>query len=530
MKFAESIDYKYSTVVRHQGMSIVLAMDENCDIYYRALAVNPIKTDDDKCWSNTMKLSFADQIRPAGMSLVTVDQNTADKTADAPFQAVSDGKHVYLFRQSIDNTLYVDRFVFDEAQKSLNPNCEARFQRNRKRDIPASRKDTLEARDMEGELFYEPTTELTMINDVQDGCFCLLLLPGRLPNEWRWQIFILNSEGEIDSFSIGRGEDGLFDVDDVKRTCLKWSDSRERFQAGPAALLYMRQEEAQDGYGRTQRLKREARIMLASPVGASRYALEFDGVNDYVEMDPVSIPATGNSFTIESWIKPADGYGITDKDHVAIVNIDSSDGVSHAGVLLGLNSSGNLILLTQIGSESSELVSTLAIPDNEWSHIAGVMENGNLQIFINGSADTSLSDAKTPQLSSYLMHIGTDMKKETHYKGQINNVRMWSCARTEEEILSGMHHRPLIDEPDLLGDWSFDEGSGDIVYNHVSENHGRLHVGCFLELDGKDDHVELPEMNPDFSTGFTIEAWVRYNLYLTVTCNSQECVYCLLMT
>ena len=57
MKFAESRDYKYSTVVRHQGLSIVLAMDENCDIYYRALAVNPIKTDDDKCWSNTMKLA-----------------------------------------------------------------------------------------------------------------------------------------------------------------------------------------------------------------------------------------------------------------------------------------------------------------------------------------------------------------------------------------------------------------------------------------------------------------------------------------
>jgi hypothetical protein len=66
-----------------------------------------------------------------------------DATPYAPFQAVSDGKHVYLFRQSTGGTLYVDRFVFDPAPQTLNPTWEARFQRNRKRDLSASRKDTL---------------------------------------------------------------------------------------------------------------------------------------------------------------------------------------------------------------------------------------------------------------------------------------------------------------------------------------------------------------------------------------------------
>jgi hypothetical protein len=266
-------------------MSIVLALrqeDEVCNIYYRVLATDPAQPDDDKCWSDRKKMSFPDQIRPAGMSLVTVDLKTAEQTADAPFQALSDGKHVYLFRQSTGGTLYVDRFVFDPVEKSLNPNWEPRYQRSQKRDVPASRKDSLGARDMEGEPFLEPTTELAMVKDVEHGRFSVLLLPGRLPSEWRWQIFVTNAKGEIDSFSIRRSEDGLFGVKEkeVQQTCFKWAASERRFLTGPAALLYMQQEKAQDEYGRTQQLKRGARVMLAAPVGSARYALELDGVNE----------------------------------------------------------------------------------------------------------------------------------------------------------------------------------------------------------------------------------------------------------
>ena len=116
MKFSQSPDYKYPTVVRHQGISIVLALrtlpsnaengEQTCDIYYRVLALDPAQPDDDNNWSDRKRLSFPNQIRPAGMSLVTVTLRTAEgteeekakstdeQTAEAPFQAISDGKHV----------------------------------------------------------------------------------------------------------------------------------------------------------------------------------------------------------------------------------------------------------------------------------------------------------------------------------------------------------------------------------------------------------------------------------------------------
>ncbi len=499
MKFSVGTDYRVPTVVRHQGMVIVLALDENRGIYYRVLALDPAQPDDDKSWSDRKKLGFPDQIRPSGMSLVTVDLKTAERTADVPFQAVSDGKQVYLFRQSTGGTLYVDRFVFDPASKILNPTWEARFQRSRKRDIPASRKDTLGARDMEGEPFFEPTTELTVVNDLQDGRFCVLLLPGRLPSEWRWQIFVTNSDGEIDSFSIGRGEDGLFDMADVQRSRFKWADTGRRFQTGPGALLYMQQEDAQDEYGRPQRVKRGARVMLAAPVGSSRHALELDGVDDYVSLGkPDSLQIKGE-VTIEAWVKPQTGKGLQ--------NI-----VAHGAGGVYLRIKGGQY---QIGVGDGSASYAMPQEDTDtWIHLAGAYDSERKVwlLFRNGIQVAQAPVAGEADPTGAVTDT-EDWIIGRSFAGQINNVRLWNVARTEGEIVQDMHRRLAGDEPGLVGDWPIDEGSGDRVYDRVHHNHGQLRSGLALELDGVDDYVELPHLNPDYASGFTVEAWVRYRSF-----------------
>jgi hypothetical protein len=517
MKFSAISTDKYPTVVRHQGMSIVLALrreeeDKVCNIYYRVLATDPAQPDDDKCWSDRKKLSFPDQIRPAGMSLVTVGLKTAERTADAPFQALSDGKHVYLFRQSTGGTLYVDRFVFDPVEKSLNPNWEPRYQRSQKRDIPASRKDSLGARNMEGEPFIEPTMELSMIQNLEDGRFSVLLLPGRLPSEWRWQIFVTNPKGEIDSFSIRRSEDGLFDVKEkeVQQTCFKWAASERRFLTGPTALLYMQQEEAQDEYGRTQRLKRGARVMLAAPVGSARYALELDGVNDYVEIPSNSGLDLGANFTIEAWIKPAAGYGVPRDGCIALVNRRGPDESSPPAYLLGLNGQGNLLFWTYDGSKLSQLTSKATVPVDRWTHIAGVLENGTLKVYLNGRLDNSAeSKAVTPQSGGGTLSIGADPVSGNYFKGQLNQVCLWNLSRDQADIEQTMYQPLAGDELGLMGYWPFDEGMGDAVHDQAGDHHGQLYVGSALEFDGVDDYVNIPALDLREFTTMTIEAWIK---------------------
>ncbi len=499
MRFYEGQEhlFRFLTVVRHQGLVIVLALDEKRDIYYRVLAPDPAQPDDDKNWSDRKKLALPGQIRPAGMSLVTVDLEMAGRTAEAPFQAVSDGKHVYLFRQSTGGTLYVDRFVFDAAARTLSLTWESRFQRSRKRDLPASRKDTFGAKDMEGQPFFEPTTELAAVRGLEAGQFCVLLLPGPLPTQWRWHIWAANAEGQLDSFSIGRGEDGLFSMADVQRTRLKWADAGQRFQAGPAALLYMQQEEALDEYGRAQRVKRGARVMLAAPVGLAKHALELDGADDHVRLgNPTALQIAG-AITVEAWIKPRATAGR--QDVVAQGN---------GGVYLRIQDGQY-----QVGV--GERCASCPVPAEDlaaWVHLAGVYDPGQGWLLYRNGVQAAVAPNETDPAGA--VPVAEDWAIGRHYAGQINNVRLWNVARTAEEIRQEMHRRPAPDAPGLAGYWPCDEGAGDTVHDWgAGQLHGQLVVGYALSLDGRDDYIELPLMNPDYAGGLTIEAWVRYRSF-----------------
>ena len=107
--------------------------------------------------------------------------STARLTAAVPFQVLSDGDLVYVFRQSVaaddtesnvfadgaalvDGTLLVDRFVLSGtgvgADPELTPKREARFQRSRSRTRPDGPKDTLGAEDLDHRPFVEPTQAL----------------------------------------------------------------------------------------------------------------------------------------------------------------------------------------------------------------------------------------------------------------------------------------------------------------------------------------------------------------------------------
>jgi len=166
--------------------------------------------DDDLNWSDPYNLEFPDKLRTAGMSLLTSNLDTLAKTQTDPFQLVSDGQYVYMFRQSNNNTIYVDRFVYDNVGKRFSPKWEVRYQRSKKKDVPESRKDSPDYKDMEGTFFLEPTTELPI--KVKGGKFSIALVPTAKPGLSYWHIFAVNPDDDtkLEVHSIKRAEDGLF--------------------------------------------------------------------------------------------------------------------------------------------------------------------------------------------------------------------------------------------------------------------------------------------------------------------------------
>ncbi len=158
---------------------------------------------------------------------------TQDQSAVAPVQIVSGVGHLYVFRQSkadatevSPNSLLVDRFVLDGMTNKLVRKLDVRFKRSRQKyqPIESMKKkangglaniDSLDFRDADNKQFYEPTTELSLIKNLQNGWFSVVLVPTNEHDNYRWHIFAYNSETEkVELTTIRASEEGLFDVKD----------------------------------------------------------------------------------------------------------------------------------------------------------------------------------------------------------------------------------------------------------------------------------------------------------------------------
>ncbi|MGB8690139.1 MAG: hypothetical protein WCD53_22775 [Microcoleus sp.] len=150
---------------------------------------------------------------------------TQDETAVAPVQLVSGLEHLYVFRQSKQNTLLCDRYVLDGIANKLVRKLQVSFKRSGQR-FKASEKmqqgigglkniDSLDYRDANGNPFYEPTTELSFVNNLYQGWFSVLQLPTVEHDKYQWNIFAYNSKNQkINLYSLRVSEEGLFNVHD----------------------------------------------------------------------------------------------------------------------------------------------------------------------------------------------------------------------------------------------------------------------------------------------------------------------------
>lgn len=310
---------KHINSITHEGKVVVFATDSEGKIWYTVKqdgfennSLNPA-SGQSPGWENFNPLTLPDQSDDPSV----IDRQTAECTyasdkstfvlrcryktqndsAIAPVQLVSALGHVYVFRQSMANTLFVDRFVLDGMTNTLNPKLEVRFKRSRQKYAPsaappagaslspkdASSLDALDFCDANGKNFLEPTTELCLINNLYQGWFSVVLVPTAEADVYRWHIFAYSSASQrVELTTLRASAEGLFDIKDytlfdqdsggaasrmipgiIKRSfdVIGW-----RVNHGIAATKYDLQSEQQSPSGEQQLLKTTSRLLLAIPV------------------------------------------------------------------------------------------------------------------------------------------------------------------------------------------------------------------------------------------------------------------------
>lgn len=479
--------YQYTTLVEHTGVLISLAMDSDRRIYYTVLdqqdEPNPI---DARNWLPTpQELIFPNEITQVGFGILpnkvlpTVRSNgqpaiktseidffrstTARLTADAPFQALSDGLYIYLFRQSIDGnhpdnitvtnpdsqtsipivdkTLLVDRFILAGTQ--LKTAREVRYRRSRHKILKNGAKDTLGATDMDNRPFFEPTMELSFVENLVDGRFTVLQLPTGIPDIKRWQIFVHNQQtNRIDAYNIERSADGFFNTQGTE---------------SPDAFAKM---------------------------GDAESAIKLDA-DTYIAGKAQVI--NKQEFNISAWIKPeTTGVIYSEGTPAAVFQISlvetqlNTDGQFLPGYGIQVTANSKTVTsaanVIKMGQWNHISISLAPVPDNINAPAnSGVVKIQVGDAVVNGEGEENqyLLFPTTSATTTYMVvgrNVGSlygGSQEALPIVATVDELSIWERERSELEVRETKKFRKAGNEPGLLTYWQFDEGNGTTIYDRT---------------------------------------------------------------
>ena len=261
-------------------------------------------------------------------------------------------------------------------------------------------------------------------------------------------------------------------------------------------------------------------------VGVELWALEFDGVDDYVTFDENHIPHNGD-FTIEIWCalkNVADGT-----DAVVFATNDPRGIIFYSSTVLGDASNQVRFWSNSLG----QLLIGNDIRGKGFVHLAVVRDGDTWHLYEGGDqidTTTQAGDLNEATVSSMAFDLtNTDRMHE----GKIASNRIWNTARTQQEIQDNMYKRLTGNEEGLVGYWPMRKGWGLVLEDRsVNNNHGIIYGADWgkvwkepnyaLEFDGINDYVNVGTMENfggNLGQNFDIEFWIK------TTTTSQECIH-----
>lgn len=200
------------------------------------------------------------------------------------------------------------------------------------------------------------------------------------------------------------------------------------------------------------------------------HSLLFDGSGGQVHIDKVH--QWPEEFTFELWARLPD------------LNHESTLFVYRAGTEeMSLHQSGRIMSFTGTGGYLS-----VSIPANGWHHWAVSCDADLCRVYLDGVEATS--GGVQPRFSvAGDLFFGEPAQESNYMKGEIDEARIWSRARSAAEVRAD-RARPLQgDEADLFAYYPISHGDGPVLLDavpHVREaaHHGRLQGGVYWADEG----------------------------------------------
>jgi len=280
-------------------------------------------------------------------------------------------------------------------------------------------------------------------------------------------------------------------------------------------------------------------------VGQVGQALNFDGVNDYVDAGNQPSLRISGSFTVSAWANwKAFNVGGTDEGIISKSGGFVSD---VAWRLRGSEDCTNEAINLQVSGNGSTLAhrcgaTTLSL--NTWYHVVGVYNASTqtIDVYLNGVLDNGNLSGTVPASiynSSSDVIIGRYwLTDDCLFPGLIDEVRIYNYALSTSTIqqlykMGAARFKPdkslvnVMKDSSLVGHWTFNgpdvSNTADLVYDRSGNNNNgtmtnmatstRFAIGKSgqaLNFDGVDDYVSIADnASLNLTTTFTVGIWIR---------------------
>lgn len=168
-------------------------------------------------------------------------------------------------------------------------------------------------------------------------------------------------------------------------------------------------------------------------------AFEFDGMDDYIQVDDDTSLDITSAMTVSAWVN-TDNVG---SSHHAIVDkISANNNWLLSGYYLVLLQSEEFQFQVRDGSALYRATTSIDVATDTWYHVLGWFDGSDVRIYVDGSHEDTTSGAGLAE-NDAPVDIGANIDSgvgNTHYwDGTIDEIRIYDRALPESEI-KGLYH------------------------------------------------------------------------------------------
>lgn len=223
------------------------------------------------------------------------------------------------------------------------------------------------------------------------------------------------------------------------------------------------------------------------------YGLYFNGINSGISVPSNALQKPTTAVTIDTYVTIED-FPETGQRKILDYN-------TNGHIYLAVDSNKNMVFGVMRGTDTVYSTISYLIPDNliqTITHVACSYDGQFSRLFINGIQifEEDWGNVKAIKAgTNTVLSIGKNPTTATEFfKGNIDEVRLWSKALSEGEINYFKDRKLLGTESNLIGYYTFDEGTGTIATD-MSESKLNGTITTPLWIPGEVDLITPPTVD-----------------------------------